>query len=165
MQLSAQEEYGLRCLLRLAQAGPGELLSLHEIAQAEGISVPHAAKLMRTLREGGLVASERGQAGGYHLTRPAGSISAKQAIQVLGGDFFGGGFCGRFSGQEDHCTRSTDCSIRSLWRAIQVVVDQLLSRTNLDDLMCGEHEMDRFVGDLVVLAGAANPPSTGANHG
>ena len=63
MQLSSQEEYGLRCLLRLAQAGPGEIVNIHEISRAEGISEPYAAKLMRIMREGGLVASERGQPG------------------------------------------------------------------------------------------------------
>ncbi len=164
MQLSSQEEFGLRCLLNLAQVSPGELLSIHEISLAVGISEPHAAKLMRILREGGLVASERGQSGGYHLTRPAREISAKQAIQVLGGDLYGGEFCSRFSGHEEQCTRSTDCSIRSLWRAIQVVVDQVLNCTSLQDLLCGEHEMDRFVGDLVVLTGAAESVSAGANH-
>ena len=61
--------------------------------------------------------------------------------------------------------RSTDCSIRSLWRAIQSVVDQLLSSTSLQDLLCGEHEMDRFVGDLVVLTGEIGPAPTGACHG
>ena len=165
MQLTSQEEYGLRCLLRLAQAGPGAILSIHEISQAEGISMPYAAKLMRVLRNGRLVASERGQAGGYHLTKPPESITAKQVIQVLGGDFYGGEFCGRFSGREDHCTHSIDCSIRSLWRAIQAVVDQLLSRTSLRDLMCGEQEMDRFVGDLVVLTGAMDSATAGVNHG
>lgn len=165
MQLSSQEEYGLRCLLRLAQAGPGAVLSLPAIARAEGISMPYAAKLMRVLRTGGLVISERGPAGGYLLARPPARISAKQALQVLGGDFYGGEFCGRFSGHEDHCTHSTDCSIRSLWRAIQWVLDGLLSRTTLRDLMCGEREMDRFVGDLVVLASAAAAPSATVEHG
>lgn len=165
MQLSSQEEFGLRCLLRLAQAGPGEIVSIQEISHAEGISVPYAAKLMRVLREGGLVASERGQAGGYHLTRPAVEISAREAIQVLGGEFYGSEFCGRYSGHEDHCMRSTDCSIRSLWRAIQGVVNQLLDRTSLSDLMCGEHQMDRFVEDLVVLTDRVESASAGATHG
>ena len=115
MQLTSQEEYGLRCLLRLAQAGSGTILSLHEISQGEAISIPHAAKLMRVLREGGLVVSERGQAGGYQLSRSPDRISAKEALQVLGGDFYGGEFCGRFSGNEDLCTHTIDCSIRSLW--------------------------------------------------
>ena len=165
MQLSSQEEYGLRCLLRLAQAEPGAILTIPEISQAEGISVPHAAKLMRILREGGLAASERGQAGGYHLTRMPEAITVKEAIQVLGGDFFGGEFCGRFSGHEDHCTHSIDCSIRSLWRAVQKIVNQLLDHTTLRDLMCGEREMDRFVDQLVVLAGSPGTVDSRAHHG
>ena len=165
MQLSSQEEYGLRCLLRLAEAGPGTSLTIAEISRAEGISAPHAAKLMRILREGGLVKSERGQAGGYTLVRHPEAITAKQAIQVLGGDLYGGEFCGRFSGHEDHCTHSIDCSIRSLWRAVQTVVDRLLSRTSLQDLLCGEREMDRFVDDLVVLTGQTNEVSANSTHG
>ncbi len=166
MQLSSQEEYGLRCLLRLAQAGPGTILSLHEISRSERISTPYAGKLMRVLRDGGLVASERGQAGGYYLTRPPQSITAKEALHVLGGSFYGGRFCERFPGKEELCTHSTDCSIRSLWRAIQAVVDKLLSRTTLGDLVCAEDEMDRFVGDLVVLTGATHDvPTTEANLG
>ncbi len=165
MHLSSQEEFGLRCLLRLAQAGPDSIMSIHAISRAEGISMPHAAKLMRILREGGLVASERGQAGGYQLARPPEEITAKQAIHILGGDLYGGEFCGRFSGHEDLCTHLIDCSIRSLWRAVQTVVDQLLSQTTIHDLMCGEQEMDQFVGDLVVLTGGAPPTAARANHG
>jgi DNA-binding IscR family transcriptional regulator len=40
MKISAQEEYGLRCLLQLARAdSQGESLTLAQIAQLEGISV------------------------------------------------------------------------------------------------------------------------------
>ena len=53
MQFSSQEEYGLRCLLRLARAGAGASVTIGEIAQAEGISTPLAAKMMRILRAGG----------------------------------------------------------------------------------------------------------------
>lgn len=156
MQFSSQEEYGLRCLLRLARAGMGTSVTINEIAQAEGISTPLTAKMLRILREGGLVTSERGQAGGYRLSRPPEQITVKQALAMLGGDLFGGEFCGKFAGSEELCTHAIDCSIRSLWRAVQSVVDQLLSRTTLNDLICGEKEMDHFVDNLVVLTNTMN---------
>ena len=53
MQFSAQEEYGLRCLIRLASAGEGASVTIPEISHAEGISVPYVAKMMRALRDGG----------------------------------------------------------------------------------------------------------------
>ena len=67
MKLSAQEEYGLRCLLRLAREGESSSLTIPEISLSEGISNHYVAKLMRILRRGGFVRSARGQAGGYTL--------------------------------------------------------------------------------------------------
>ena len=162
MQFSAQEEYGLRCLLRLELAASGKSATLAEISQAEGISVPYAAKMMRILREGRLVTSARGQAGGYRLARPPESITVSEALAVLGGRLFEDQFCDDHSGSEDTCTHSIDCSIRSLWRAVQSVVDRLLSRTTIKDLACSEHQMDSFVQDLVVLTGGMSQIRPGA---
>ena len=39
MKISAQEEYGLRCLVQLANLQPGESLTLPQIAEREGISI------------------------------------------------------------------------------------------------------------------------------
>ncbi len=50
MKLSAQEEYGLRCLLRLGPQGDGGSLTIPEISRTEGISPEYVAKLMRTTR-------------------------------------------------------------------------------------------------------------------
>ena len=70
MKLSAQEEYGLRCLLRLGAQGDGGSLTIPEISRTEGISPEYVAKLMRILRQGGLVTSARGATGGYTLRAP-----------------------------------------------------------------------------------------------
>ena len=70
MKLSSQEEYGLRCLLRVGRAGPEGSVTISELSRSEGISEPNVAKMMRVLRTAGLVQSTRGQAGGYALARP-----------------------------------------------------------------------------------------------
>ena len=47
MKISAQEEYGLRCLLQLARAETmGESLTLSQLARLEGISSANAGKLI-----------------------------------------------------------------------------------------------------------------------
>jgi len=146
----------LRCLLRLAAEGPGKSLTLPEISQAEGISVPYAAKMMRVLRDGGLVMSVRGQSGGYRLAQPADKIGVSKVLGVLGSPLFEGEFCEKHAGTEDTCTHSINCSIRSLWRAVQLVVDGVLSKTTIQDLVRDEKEMDSFVNNLVVLSAASN---------
>ena len=69
MKISAQEEYGLRCLLQLARLEDGESLTLGQIAEREGISGANAGKLLWLLSKAGLVQSVRGNRGGYRLAR------------------------------------------------------------------------------------------------
>jgi Rrf2 family protein len=145
MKLSAQEEYGLRCLLHLARCQDGESLTIPEISKAEGLSVPNVAKLMRLLRMGGLVGSVRGQAGGYTLARPANRIHVSEVMEVLGGRFFGPKFCDRHSGRQEVCSHFTDCSLRALWNTVQAVLQEVLGKTTLQDLLCNESEMTEWI--------------------
>ncbi len=159
MKLSSQEEYGLRCLLRIARQGEGDSVTIPEISEAEGISSHYVAKLMRILRRGGFVTSARGQAGGYALARPPDRIVVGEALAVLGGRFFESDFCKEHSGVENMCTNTVDCSIRSLWRTVQMVVDQVLAKTTLKDLISNEQEMTSWVGHLVNIASAGDQSS------
>lgn len=155
MKFSSQEEYGLRCLLRLGHEHHAGSLTIPEISRLEGISPAYVGKLMRVLRTGGLVVSARGQSGGYSLARPPEKIAVGEALAVLGGRLYEPGFCAQHTGEERVCTHSVDCSLRSLWRSLQLVLDQVLEKTTLRDLLCNEVEMADWVGHLVSLAGPA----------
>lgn len=158
MKFSSQEEYGLRCLLRLGHRHGEGSLTIPEISRLEGISAAYVAKLMRVLRRGGLVVSERGQAGGYTLARAPERIAVGEALAVLGGRLYEPGFCADHAGEERVCTHSVDCSLRSLWRSLQLVLDQVLDKTTLRDLMCNEVEMADWVGHLVSVAAVRPAP-------
>jgi Rrf2 family protein len=145
MKLSAQEEYGLRCLLHLARCEAGHSMTIPEISQLEGLSVPNVAKLMRLLRMGKLVTSVRGQAGGYTLARPAADINVAETMEILGGQFFSPQFCDRYSGQQKVCMHAVDCSFRALWTSIQVVLQELLGKTTLADLLQCETDMNAMM--------------------
>jgi Rrf2 family protein len=135
VKISAQEEYGVRCLLQIGRRGPGASLTIPEISRAEGISSHYVAKLLRILRRGGLIKSERGQSGGYTLTRPLGRITVGEALAVLGGRLYEPTFCDSHGGGELLCAHMVECSIRSLWRNVQQAVDQVLGKTTLEDLL------------------------------
>jgi DNA-binding IscR family transcriptional regulator len=58
MKFNTQEEYGLRCLLRIAQFYEMEkTLTIPEISRGEGISEHVTAKILRALRLGGFIES------------------------------------------------------------------------------------------------------------
>jgi Rrf2 family protein len=137
MKLSSQEEYGLRCLLQVARHDPEGSVTIPEISRIEGLSIPHVAKLMRSLRRGDFVKSVRGQAGGYKLARTPEHINIGEVLAWLGGRLFDPSFCSMHSGMAELCTHSVDCSIRSLWQSVQHVVDQMLGQVTLSQLLGG----------------------------
>jgi len=145
MKFSAQEEYGLRCLLRIAKFYAVEKsFTIPEISRAEGISEHNAGKILRVLRIGGLLESSRGQIGGYTLTRPPEQISVGNILKVLGGRLFDDEFCNTHTGAMDICTNSIDCSVRSLWKLIQDSVDSVVDKMTLKDLMGNEKFLFEF---------------------
>lgn len=138
MKLSAQEEYGLRCLLTLARAEPGASVSIPQISEAERISGANVAKLLRVLKRGSYVVALRGQSGGYALARPAAEINVGEVLACLGGRIFDAGFCGRHSSATRGCGHNSDCSVRSVWRLVQRAVDDVLGHLTLADLLVEE---------------------------
>lgn len=145
MKLTANEEYGLRCLVRIGYAGSGSSITIPEMSQAEGVSPAYAAKILRVLRKGGFVTAARGKEGGYTLARPAEEIVIGDVMDLLGGRIFESDFCDSHSGQAAICTRSVNCSVRSLWRAIQGAVDQVLRKATLRDLLQNEEDVNSWV--------------------
>jgi Rrf2 family iron-sulfur cluster assembly transcriptional regulator len=141
MKFSSQEEYGLRCLLRIARDGGEKGLTIPEISQSEGISIPNAAKLLRILRLGGFLESSRGQTGGYSLSKPAEEIAVGDVLSVLGGKLYDKEFCSSYSGNVNICNNSIDCSIRSIWQTVQLAVDEVLNKITLKDLLASENTL------------------------
>lgn len=137
MKITALEEYGLRCMVRLAKAGSNRALSLTEIGEAEGLSIPYAGKLLAMLREAGLVVAERGRNGGYALSMPASKIRLKEIFDALGEPIFGANHCDRYqtSGTEHgNCLHQGDCSVRDVWSSFQRMIGEFLKRITLEDL-------------------------------
>ena len=150
MKITAQEEYGLRCLLQVAREPLG-FLTIQEIAARESLTTAYAAKLMRLLRKAGLVKSIRGQKGGYRLARAPEDIDVDTVLAALGGRLYEATFCADHAGigeANGHaaCIHSVDCSIRSLLVGLDRMIQGFLGRTRLSDLLCSERAMKAFVG-------------------
>lgn len=156
MKVSAQEEYGLRCILQLVRhqrgASPGPL-TLGEIAREEGLTVPHVAKLIRSLRRAGLVRSVLGRTGGYTLSRGADRISVAEVLAALGGGrLYDTSYCDRHAGDLKVCTHMGDCSIRSLWGVLEDLLDRVLGRTMLSELISSEKSMHAVLDERAPVA-------------
>src|SRR5918912_2476972 len=137
MKVSAQEEYGLRCLVQLARLKEGESLTLAQIAEREGISVANAGKLLWILSKAGLVQSQRGNKGGYYLARPASEIYLSEILRVMDEEEISG-HCKSYTGVLDECVHTSDCGIRPIIVSIHEIVQETLSKVTLAQLVGSE---------------------------
>ncbi len=149
MKFSAQEEYGLRLLLRIGKDNSDNGMTIPELSELEGLSESNVAKILRILRLAGFVESSRGQTGGYKLTRDPKKINVGEVLATLGGKLYESSFCDLHSGIETICTNSIDCSIRSLWKTVQTMLDQLLNKISLQDLLGSEKQVEILVSNIV----------------
>lgn len=134
MKITAQEEYGLRILIRIASCKDAEGMSIPQLSETEGLSQHYIAKLTRILRMANFIRSTPGNKGGYVLAAAANHIVIKNVLEALGTplerEFIDAdGAVMRF------CTNSVDCSSRSLWQMIQMTVNNLLQKITLEDLI------------------------------
>lgn len=162
MKITALEEYGLRCLLRVAEHSADEPVSAPEIADHEGLSLSYTQKILRVLSKGGLVQSRRGVQGGYWLSRPPEQISVGDAIRVLGGMFEVDEICERHTGDLKTCAHQCDCNIRPVWAHISKFVVNTLDGISLAVLIDDERAVARHLeGNLPIsepqTASSASP--------
>ncbi|TMQ31854.1 MAG: Rrf2 family transcriptional regulator [Planctomycetota bacterium] len=161
MKISSQEEYGLRCLLRLAGAEEGHSLTIPEIAASEGLSSPYVAKLLAVLRHSGLIESVRGRAGGYRLARPPADITLGTVMMALGEPLYDDpGYCQRHAGTETegNCVHHGGCTLRALWVTLEQWMRHTLDQITLADLLQTENNITDLLRSR--LAEAVLEPAT-----
>jgi Rrf2 family protein len=150
MKITAQEEYGIRILIRVARCQDSTGMSIPQLSEAEGLGQHYVAKLTRILRLAGFINSTPGYKGGYVLARSTSEIVIKDVLNALGGPMFDTKFCSTHSGTLKLCTNSVDCSARSLWHMIQFTVNQLLDKVTLYDLVSPEKESEQLLKQLLM---------------
>jgi len=162
MKISAQEEYGLRCLVQLATLADGESLTLPQIAEREGISQANAGKLMWLLNKAGFVQATRGTKGGYSLARAAGEIHLNEVIKVLDEDVLSK-HCESYTGVLESCVHKGDCGIRPVIVGLHEIVENALSQITLAQLVGSESSVDATFHQIQGIHRTIEPQRAGSN--
>jgi Rrf2 family protein len=161
MKISAQEEYGLRCLLRLAKS-ENSAATLPEVAAGEGLSIPYVAKLFSVLRQAGILESVRGRSGGYKLAKPALSVGLGSLMLILGEPLFDEvEYCTKHAGTEAPngvCTNHSTCTLKSLWQTLEHWMRHVLDQITLADLIHDEGRVTELLRERLALASVEETP-------
>lgn len=163
MRITALDEYGLRCLLALARQGVDQQLTIPEISEMEGLSIPYTSKLLSILRKKGLILSVRGRGGGFCIARPPEEINLLEVLTALGGPLIDPDHCTKYTGQLEVCVHIPNCSIHYVLGGLAGYLGEFLSRTTLHDII-NNPELTRIkqmqsktlINEQELLAGRGN---------
>ncbi|MFH2037699.1 MAG: Rrf2 family transcriptional regulator [Candidatus Zixiibacteriota bacterium] len=137
MKVTALEEYGLRCMLMFAKT-PEKSLTIPEISEHEGLSLPYTGKLLMILKKSDLVKAERGRNGGYSLTKPPEEINLKDIFSALGDSLYGAHHCDKYSTQDECCVHAGSCQVGGLWSMFDHYITEVLKNVTLADIAAGK---------------------------
>jgi Rrf2 family protein len=129
MRVSAKAEYACIAMLELAaNYSAHQPVRVKAIADAHNIPLRFLVQILLQLKGAGLVASTRGAAGGYHLTRQPEKITLADVINVIDR-----GSSPRFDAGLS--PSGALGAIRSVWRQIDREEQRLLSEVTIADLL------------------------------
>lgn len=131
MKVSTRGRYGLRALVDMVTYDASNVVSLTQIAARQNISLNYLEQVFAMLRRAGIVRSVKGANGGYILNAKMESLSVREILEVLEGEFS--------IVDVDYADTETDI-IRSivfekLWNEINKSVENMLEETTLADLV------------------------------
>src|SRR5687767_4884875 len=145
MRFTTQAEYGLICALHLARFGGERPVAAREMADSENLPADYTEKILRRLRQAGIVTAARGVTGGFTLACEPGAISVKDIIDATEGSTFEIN-CTSHPVDTERCDETSACSIRPVWYALRRRIDALLSEIKLSDLLVeDESEVRQFI--------------------
>ena len=130
MRVSAKVDYALRAMTELAVASPS-LMTGEQLATAQKIPPKFLENILAQLRNGGLVASQRGAEGGYRLAKPAEEISIADVIRELEGPIA----TVRGARPDELEYAGAASGLREIWLELRAQMRGVLEQTTLADLV------------------------------
>ena len=128
---STRGEYGVRFMVALARMDRGEPVSLTDIAEAEDLPRAYLEQIVGSLRDAGIIDSQRGAHGGYRLARPANELHMGEVLRALEGPIVPMS-CLAEAGSA--CNRAGSCTVAHLWSRVRDAVSTALDSFTLADL-------------------------------
>ena len=128
MKLSKKAEYAMRALLAMARAPETSTFAIQDIAASEHIPLKFLEQIFQTLKDAGLIESQRGKFGGYRLAKPAREIPIGAVVRLIDGPLAPIGCVSQSAYEKCSCPDETHCGLRMLMLDVRNAVAGILDR-------------------------------------
>ena len=149
MQVSQKSQYTLRALFELAKRQGTEPVTVAEIADAQAIPARFLELILQGLRGDGMVASRRGNKGGYVLAVSPETTTVGDVIRAVDGSLAP---VKCVVGRSDkHCRLKNRCAFMGVWHRAQKALEEVYDNTTLQDLIDDERTAAQQSSALVYV--------------
>lgn len=129
MQLTRAADYAVRVMVHLATLPPEKRALLPDLAVAAAAPESFLSKVLQSLARAGLIASQRGKAGGFAILPSGREATMRDVIEAVDGPICLN-VC--LNGSKD-CERKFWCPAHPVWaRAQRAMIDVLMSASVSD---------------------------------
>ena len=135
--ISTKGRYALRVMIDLAEQGAEKPVPLKDIADRQEISKKYLEIIVKDLVDGKLVRGASGKGGGYVLLRKPEEYSVGEIVELMEGTLAP---VACLEGNGHPCARAASCRTLPLWKGMDEVVREYLSRFTIRDLMRREND-------------------------
>lgn len=134
VQISAKADYAVRALLVMAADPEGKPIKGETIAKMQGMPVKFVENTLVELRRTGLVASQRGTAGGFKLGKPASRITVADIVRAVDGPL------AQVRGErpEETAYEGPAEHLQKVWIAVRASLRSVLEHVTLADIVTGK---------------------------
>ncbi len=129
--LTQTSECAIRAACELARAEPGSWVGAGHLARQLHVSPTYLAKILQALAREGILASQRGKAGGFRLQHPASRIRLFDLVAPFD-DLTPGRRC--VLGQAI-CSDATACPAHHRWKDVSEKISAFFRQTTLAQLL------------------------------
>jgi Rrf2 family protein len=134
MRVSAKSDYALRALIEISTRPGADAVSAEELGRLQDIPHGFLQAILADMRRAGVVLSQRGQAGGWRLARPADQITLADVIRSVDGPLVS------VHGLRPESVSYNDTAsvLQHVWIATRSSLREVLERVTIQDLVDGE---------------------------
>jgi len=126
-------QYALRAIYELARRRSEGPIRIADIAEVQAIPARFLENILNELKQGGIVDSVRGRAGGYRLVADPADLTVGDIIRFVQGPI-APVHC-MFRGDHDGCPLAGDCPYLPMWRRAEAALKEVYDTTTIAGLL------------------------------
>ncbi len=130
MQVTREEDYGVRSVLYLSRQPFKKISFINEISEHSKIPRSFLAKILQKLVKAKIIRSYRGVKGGFSLARQARDITVLEVLEAIEGKL-ALNIC---TADKRKCNFSKQCPAHAVWMNAQTKMTDVFKKANFEDL-------------------------------